>query len=60
MGGHKQGWNTVRKDWVKQAKLKLSGKVKHESLTYIIGRDIAVVSNYEMHDTSAVTENQSL
>ena len=60
MGGIKQGWNTVRKDWVKQAKLKLGGKVKRERLTCIIGRDIAVVSNYEIGDTSAVTENQSL
>lgn len=47
-GGIKQGWNAVRKDWVKQAKLKLGGKVKPEKLTYIIGRDIAVVSNYEI------------
>ena len=60
MGGIKQGWNTVRKDRVKQAKLKLGGKVKRERLTYIIGWDIAVVSNHEIGDTSAVTENQSV
>ena len=44
----KQGWNAVRRDWVKQANLKLGGKVKPEKLTFIIGRDLAIVSNYEI------------
>ena len=47
-GGIKHGWQAVRQDWVKQAKLRLGGKVKPEKLTYVIGRDIAVVSNYEI------------
>jgi len=47
-GGIKQGWEAVRRDWIKQAKLKLGGKVKPKSLSFIIGRDIAVVSNYEI------------
>lgn len=47
-GGIKHGWKAVRGDWVKQAKLKLGGNVKPEKLSYIIGQDIAVVSNYEI------------
>lgn len=47
-GGIKQGWEAVHRDWIKQAKLKLGGRVKPENLSFILGRDIAVVSNYEI------------
>ena len=47
-GGIKHGWNAVRKDWVKQANLKLGGNVNPQQVSFIIGRDIAIVSNYEI------------
>lgn len=46
--GIKQGWTAVRWDWIKQATLTLGGKVESEKRKLIIGRDIAVVSNYEV------------
>ena len=41
-GGYQVGWEAMYTDWVKQAKIKIGGKVVHSDVTVNIGRDIAV------------------
>ena len=46
-GGIKIGWQQVLADWEAQAAIKLGGTVKAEKMTITVGKDIAVISNYE-------------
>ncbi len=51
-GGYRTGWNQVLADWEAQAAMKLGGKVTPENTRITIGRDLAVVSNYEIGENS--------
>ena len=42
-----RGWAAVLKDWEGQAALKLGGRVEPADIQIILGRDVAVVSDYE-------------
>lgn len=46
-GGFKVGWDQVLKDWEAQAALKLGGKVAPAEIRITVGKDLAIVSNYE-------------
>ena len=46
-GGFQVGWDQVQHNWEAQAAMKLGGTVKPEGMHMTVGRDIAVVSNYE-------------
>ena len=47
VGGFKVGWSEVLKDWETQAAMKLGGKVEASDVRIVVGKDIAVVCNYE-------------
>ena len=47
-GGFQVGWDQVLASWEEQAAMKLGGEVKPEGMRITLGRDIAVVHNYEM------------
>jgi ketosteroid isomerase-like protein len=47
-GGFRLGWKQVLADWETQAALKLGGKVEPKDMRITVGRDLAIVSNYEM------------
>ena len=47
VGGLKVGWTEVLKDWEAQAAMKLGGKVETSDVKIVVGKDIAVVCNYE-------------
>jgi ketosteroid isomerase-like protein len=46
-GGFQVGWDQVLKIWEAQAAMKLGGKVEPAEMRIAVGRDIAVVHNYE-------------
>jgi ketosteroid isomerase-like protein len=53
-GGFRRGWKEVFADWESQAALKLGGKVESKEMHVTVGRDLAVVSNYEIgHNVAA-------
>ena len=47
-GGFRLGWKQVLADWETQADLKLGGKVEPKEMRITVGRDLAIVSNYEI------------
>ncbi|NIL97174.1 MAG: PAS domain-containing protein [Planctomycetales bacterium] len=47
VGGFQVGWDAVRKEWEAQAALKLGGKVEASEMQFTVGKDLAVVSNWE-------------
>jgi len=47
-GSFRIGWTKVLKDWEMQAALKLGGEVSPKDMQVTVGRDLAVVSNYEL------------
>jgi ketosteroid isomerase-like protein len=47
-GGFRVGWAQVLADWKAQAAMKLGGEVKPKDMRFMVGRDLAVVSNYEI------------
>jgi len=47
-GGFCLGWKQVLADWETQAALKLGGKVEPKEMRISLGRDLAIVSNYEI------------
>jgi len=51
-GGLRIGWRQVLADWEAQADLKLGGKVTPEDVHVTVGRDLAVVHNYEKGENS--------
>ena len=51
-GGYRTGWDQVLADWEAQASMKLGGKVTPNNIRITIGRDLAVVSNYEIGENS--------
>ena len=46
-GGFQVGWDQVLATWEAQAAKKLGGTVKPDGMRITVGRDIAIVSNYE-------------
>ena len=47
-GGFRLGWQDVLADWEIQAALKLDGQVEPKDMQITVGRDLAIVSNYEI------------
>ena len=47
-GGFRIGWAQVLADWEAQAAMKLGGEVRPKDMRITVGRDLAVVSNYEV------------
>lgn len=47
-GGFRVGWAQVLADWEAQAAMKLGGEVKPRDMQITVGRDLAIVSNYEI------------
>lgn len=52
-GGYRTGWDQVISDWEAQAAMKLGGRVTPKNMRITLGRDLAVVSNYEIGENSA-------
>jgi ketosteroid isomerase-like protein len=46
-GGFQVGWKKVLPVWKKQAAMKLGGSVEPAQIHVVIGKEIAVVQNYE-------------
>jgi len=53
IGGFQVGWDQVLANWREQAALKLGGKVKPRDIRITLGRDLAVVHNYEIGENIA-------
>lgn len=51
-GGFRSGWAQVLADWEAQAAMKLGGEVKPGDMRITVGRDLAVVSNYEIGENA--------
>ena len=51
-GGYQTGWDQVISDWEAQAAMKLGGRVTPKDIRITLGRDLAVVSNYEIGENS--------
>lgn len=51
-GQFEHGWSTVYKDWQGQAAMKLGGTVTPADAQAIVGRDLAVVSDYEQGENT--------
>lgn len=47
-GGFLVGWKQVSPEWERQAALKLGGKVEPKEMLVTVGRDLAIVRNYEI------------
>jgi len=60
-GGFRLGWKDVLADWESQAALKLGGKVEPKDMRITVGRDLAIVSNYEIgHNLTANGKSQKV
>ena len=46
-GGFQIGWDAVLANWKTQAAMKLGGQVEPQEMRVNVGRDIAVIHNYE-------------
>ena len=51
-GEYEHGWSTVLKDWEGQAAMKLGGRVEPGDVRALVGRDVAVVTDYEMGENT--------
>jgi ketosteroid isomerase-like protein len=51
-GQFERGWAAVLKDWEGQAAMKLGGKVEPSEMQVIAGRDLAVISCYEVGENT--------
>jgi ketosteroid isomerase-like protein len=47
-GGLRVGWKQVLADWESQTARKLGGEVKPEDMRITVGRDLAIVNNFEI------------
>lgn len=47
-GGLQYSWGAVLAEWEKQAAMKLGGSVTPQDMRVMMGRDLAVVQNYEI------------
>lgn len=51
-GGFQVGWDQVAAEWQEQAAKKLGGSVKPDKMRITLGRDLAIVSNYEVGENT--------
>ncbi|HEY1804380.1 MAG TPA: nuclear transport factor 2 family protein [Terracidiphilus sp.] len=51
-GNFQHGWSAVLKDWEGQAAQKLGGKVEPTGIQVMVGRDLAVVNDYEQGENT--------
>ena len=51
-GGFRIGWGQVLADWEVQAGMKLGGMVTPKKMRITVGRDLAIVSNYEIGENA--------
>jgi ketosteroid isomerase-like protein len=51
-GGFQVGWEQVLAQWQTQAAMKLGGEVNPKEIRITAGRDLAVVSNYEIGENA--------
>lgn len=51
-GAFETGWSAVQKDWQGEAALKLGGRIEPVEIHVFIGRDLAVVSDYEQGENT--------
>lgn len=51
-GGFEHGWSAVLKNWEGQAALKLGGRVEPTDVQMVVGKNIAVVSDYEQGENT--------
>ena len=47
-GSYLLGWDATLKDWKKQADMNLGGHVQPQEIRITVGRDLAIVHNYEV------------
>jgi ketosteroid isomerase-like protein len=60
-GGFRLGWKDVLADWEVQAALKLGGRVEPQEMRITVGRDLAIVSNFEIgHNVTADGKTQQV
>jgi len=60
-GGIQTGWDKVLKEWEKQAAMKLGGTVKPTKASIVIGKDLAVLQNYEVgKNTNAAGKTEKI
>jgi len=53
-GSFRIGWDKVLPDWEAQAAMNLGGKVEPQDMHITVGRDLAIVSNYEIGENAPV------
>lgn len=51
-GGFLTGWKQVLPEWERQAALKLGGRVEPKDMRVTVGRELAIVSNYEVGENT--------
>lgn len=51
-GDYDRGWAAVRRNWLAQAARKLGGRVEPAEIHLLLGRDIAVLSDYEVGENT--------
>ena len=51
-GQFEHGWNTALKTWQDQAAMKLGGRVEPAEMQLIVGRDVAVVTDFEVGENT--------
>ncbi|MGB7931708.1 MAG: nuclear transport factor 2 family protein [Gammaproteobacteria bacterium] len=59
-GGFRVGWAQVLADWEAQAAMKLGGEVKPKDMRFTVGRDLAVVSNYEVGQNATLERSSRI
>ncbi|HEY5705725.1 MAG TPA: nuclear transport factor 2 family protein [Terrimicrobiaceae bacterium] len=53
-GGFRIGWAQVLADWEAQAAMKLGGKVEPADLHVVVGKELAIVQNFEKGENTNV------
>lgn len=56
-GNFEHGWAAVLKDWEGQAAMKLGGRVEPADVQVVLGRDMAVISDYETGENTNAQGN---
>jgi len=60
-GGFRLGWKDVLADWETQAAMKLGGHIEPKDMHATVGRDLAIVNNYEIgHNETADGKDQKV
>lgn len=51
-GKYNVGWAAVREDWESQARMKLGGRVEPTQINVTVGKELAVLSDYEIGENT--------